>query len=100
MKDFYFELLDLIKKEAASVRAEWKPGIRKILSDMVVLGESLKKRNWSGEDDVAFMGLTYNAYQFSIILRRRLPDNLHSRIVLGRQNEWTRGYVWMWRNSP
>lgn len=93
MKDFYFELFDLISKES-----EWKPEIRNILSDMVVLGESLAKRNWSGEDDIAgnfypFMGLTYNAYQFSLILRRRLPDNLHSRIVLGEQNEWTRAYI-------
>lgn len=92
MNDFYDELHMLVCSEPI-----WRPGIKHIIDDLEFLrrGSVIPYKGIGVGVGVIdpYHVLTLCAYRFAFLLKCRLPDNLHNRMVLGVQNDWTKAYV-------
>lgn len=79
MWDFYWELMESIGRRNVSKSIWW---------DMYWTREGL-----DGDDALVYERLCFVAVRLAKLMKGRLPEVIHNRMVLGPQNARTRQYV-------
>jgi hypothetical protein len=85
MKDFWIELWSYVTQQDTVLPS-------KLIKNIYDLGRRMRK---SSEVD-SYWSLCRYCKETAFRLKKRLPESLHNRMVLGIQNDHTKNYVKRW----
>ena len=97
MKDFWQELWDYASANALELPTS-------LIKDIHGIGMKIHKKNDLYDSESSswesyysqfnpYVGLTWCCRDVAKKLKKKLPDSLHNRMVLGIQNEYTKDYL-------
>lgn len=89
MNEFWQELWNYAYKNAINLPTN-------LIRDIHAIGRCINNKKSSDFAFDPYAGLTWCCRDVAKKLKKKLPNSLHNRMVLGDQNEYTKDYVKKW----